>query len=97
MSPAYRRAPGVRLAALGEDSFAAYSALSGETHILNPESVAVLEALSEHEALAPAQLCARLAPDVDMAPQDLETVLQGAWPALLRAGLVCEVAAGGAG
>ncbi len=90
MSAAYRRAPGVRVAPLGDEGFAVYSALSGETHIVNAESVAVLEALDEHEAQPAAQVVRRLAQEHGIEPDELAAALAQAWPALLRAGLVCE-------
>ena len=88
MSAAYRRAPGVRVAALDEDSFAAFSALSGQTHIVNAESVALLECLDEHADADERTLAERLARQHDLQADEVQGQLHLAWPALLRAGLV---------
>ena len=90
MSAAYRRAPGVRVAALDDDSFAAFSALSGETHIVNAESVALLDCLDEHTAADEHTLAERLAVQHDLVAEAVQHALRLAWPSLLRAGLVCR-------
>ncbi len=85
------RAPGVRVRALGE-GWVAFSALSGETHLLNAESVAVLEALQVDVATDEATVVQRLAEEYGVPPQELADTLAVAWPQLQEAGLVREQA-----
>lgn len=80
-------APGVLTAPLGT-GWAAYSAVSGETHLLNDESLAVLEALHSDEPTTVAELCSRLAADHGVEAMALATTLQDCWRPLLEAGLV---------
>lgn len=95
MTPSYLRAPGVWVAPLGEDGFAAYSALSGESHVVNHESVAVLEALDPHTPMTATSVCQRLAHEHGLAAAELEDTLAMAWESLISAGLV-RLAPGGA-
>ncbi len=88
MTPGYLRAPGVWVAPLGEDGFAAYSALSGESHVVNHESVAVLEALDPLMPMSAASVCQRLAHEHGLAADELEDALAMAWESLISAGLV---------
>ncbi len=83
------RAPGVRLAPLGE-GWVAFSALSGETHVLNDEGVAILELLDAPSPQSSADIAARLADEVGMPASELEGTLAGAWEPLIDAGLVRE-------
>jgi PqqD family protein of HPr-rel-A system len=85
----YTRAPGVLFAPLGE-GWAAFSTLSGETHLLNSESVAVVESLDLHEPRTERQVAESLADDSGMTVQELLQTLAPAWPMLLEAGLVRE-------
>lgn len=94
MTRRYLRAPGVWVAPLGEDGFAAYSALSGETHVVNPESVAVLEALDPDTPMTAASVCQRLAQEHGVAATELEDTLAMAWDSLISAGLVRATADG---
>jgi hypothetical protein len=84
-------APGTRIAQLG-DGWVAYSAQSGESHLLNDESVAVLGAL---DAVAPRtvpQICVVLAQEQEMPAPELEAILKPSWNSLVEAGLVREAA-----
>ena len=80
------RAPGVRVESLGE-GWVAFSALSGETHRLNPEAVAVLDLLAAGP-LSEADLCALLATESSADAAEIHTTLRGVWPALEAAGLI---------
>lgn len=80
-------APGVLTAPVGM-SWAAYSALSGETHLLNDESLAVLEALHHDRPTTLVELCSRLAAEHGVDATALATTLQDCWRPLLEAGLV---------
>lgn len=83
----FRRAPGVRLEPLG-GGWAAYSGLSGETHLLNDESVAVIEALSEHSATHKDEVVRSVAQVWSTDPESITEHLQQAWSALVAAGLI---------
>jgi PqqD family protein of HPr-rel-A system len=85
----FQRAPGVLLRPLGE-GWVAYSTLSGETHVLNVESVAVIEALDETKPLDDATLATMLADDCGLPAEQLLNTLEASWPPLLDAGLVRE-------
>ncbi|MCY7315563.1 MAG: HPr-rel-A system PqqD family peptide chaperone [Rubrivivax sp.] len=87
------RAPGVRLAPLGE-GWVAFSALSGETHVLNDEGVAILELLDAATPLSALDIAAQLADEVDVPAAELAITLAGAWGPLIDAGLVREHRAG---
>jgi PqqD family protein of HPr-rel-A system len=91
----FQRAPGVLLRPLGE-GWVAYSSLSGETHVLNVESVAVIEALDESSVLDDATLAHMLAEDCGLPAEQLLSTLEASWPPLLDAGLVREQPAHGA-
>ncbi len=85
------RAPGVLLAPVG-DGWVAYSALSGETHLLNPETVAVVEALGMQDPVPSSIVCKTLSDECGVDVAELESTLQGAWGQLIDAGLIREVA-----
>ena len=87
--------PGVRLEALGQD-WVAFSALSGETHQLNPEAAAVLELLAAGP-LSESALCAALAADTGVDATEIQILLRDAWSMLESAGLIRTAAAHGAG
>ncbi len=84
-------APGTSLALLG-DGWVAYSASSGESHLLNDESVAVLEALDDVMPRTVREICADLNQDLQMEASALEAILQPSWNSLVEAGLVREAA-----
>ncbi len=83
--------PGARIAQLGEE-WVAYSPLSGESHLLNDESVAVLDALDAVTPRTIAEVCAGLVQDQGPAAAELEAILAGSWNSLVEAGLVREAA-----
>lgn len=83
----YLRAPGVLIEPLGE-GWAAYSSLSGETHLVNAESVEVLEHLDTQEVRSPEQVCKRLAAEYEVDPDELRATLSASWEPLVIAGLV---------
>ena len=85
----YLRAPGVRFAPLGE-GWAAFSSLSGETHLLNSESVAVIETLDLLQSRSADLVAQMLAEDSGVDAAELAETLEGAWPMLLEAGLIRE-------
>jgi PqqD family protein of HPr-rel-A system len=87
----YVRAPGVLKAPLGE-GWVVFSSLSGETHLVNGESVAVLETLSPEFPLSAAQVCETLAHEYELQASELEATLAGSWGGLVEAGLIRPVA-----
>ncbi len=86
----YLRAPGVLTAALGE-GWVVFSSLSGESHLVNGESVAVLEALDTDAAQSAAQVCETLAHEYELAASELLVTLAGSWVPLVTAGLIRQV------
>jgi PqqD family protein of HPr-rel-A system len=84
---AWLRVPGVVVAGL-DDGFVAFSPLSGETHLLNPESVAVLDALDSASALTTVQVCEQLSQQFNTPAQELSDILAASWDTLVSAGLV---------
>lgn len=83
------RAPGVLFEPLGS-VWGAYSALSGETHLLNDESVAIVEVLSVDQALSAGAVCELLALDCGLTHADVEQAIGPAWEQLIEAGLIRE-------
>lgn len=81
--------PGFRIEVLA-DSWAAFSATSGETLQLNAEAAAVLELLSEQPMVTQA-VAHVLANDTGVAAQEIEQTLADLWPQLLTAGLIRKV------
>jgi PqqD family protein of HPr-rel-A system len=81
------RAPGVLIEPLGE-GWAVFSALSGETHLVNGESVEVLEHLDSVQPRSAAQVCALLAQAYEADPVQLQDALAASWDPLVEAGLV---------
>lgn len=77
---------GVRLEPIGS-MWAAWSPASGETHLLNDESAALLELLHEHPGLDTAAAAQALAAEVD-AEGDLAPAIELAWLPLEWAGFV---------
>lgn len=85
----FRLAEGVRTAPLGE-SWASFSALSGETMLLNAEAASILELLSNgpaHEA----QVADSLASDTGTDVAQVREALRHVWDQLVSAGLVEHV------
>lgn len=83
----YQIVPGVRVAAVG-DQWAAWSPASGETHLLNDESAAVLELLVEFGPLNTDEAARRLATETGMDLVQLCAGIQAAWLPLEWAGFV---------
>ncbi len=86
----YRLSPGVRLQPL-QDTWAAWSPLSGETLQLNPEAAAVLELLAEGQH-DPVQIASTLAEDTALPMQQIIDSLQPVWQQLCAAGLIERLA-----
>ncbi|RVU49677.1 HPr-rel-A system PqqD family peptide chaperone [Rubrivivax rivuli] len=84
---AYLRAPRAQFAQLGE-SWVAFSGVSGETHVLNTESVALVETLDEHTPRTAEAVAADLALETGTPVEEMTAMLSDAWPMLLQAGLV---------
>lgn len=81
--------PGTLLKPLG-GSWAAYSAVSGETHLLNNEAAALLEALLERPQTI-AEAAALLAADAGVQPSSILHLLEDAANEFHAAGLVRSV------
>lgn len=90
MTRYFVRAPGAHFAPLG-DAWGAFSSLSGESHIVNDESIAMIEALDEAECRSEVEVCHSLAQEYSTPPEDMRSLLQTAWEGLISAGLVREV------
>jgi ribosomal protein S16 len=90
--PSYTRADGVLIESLGH-LWAAYSAASGETSLLNDESAAVLEVLESGPS--DTHTVARLlAADSGVDIGSLVGAVETTWPRLIEAGLVFQLDAG---
>ena len=85
------RAAGVRVRPLGDGSVA-HSERSRETHLLNEEAVAVLEALDESTARSEQQVAEALAVDYGVSTTELLATLEPMWDGLVASGLVCRPA-----
>ncbi len=83
------RAPGVRVRPLG-DGWVAFSGRSRETHLLNEEAVAVLEALDESTARTEAEVAGELSADYGVPAPELLSLLEPVWDGLVASGLVCR-------
>jgi PqqD family protein of HPr-rel-A system len=70
------------------DSWFAYSACSGETHLLNDSSAALLECLPAETARLPTEVFAELSVDTDMSVEELQASAEGCWDTLRDAGLI---------
>lgn len=86
----FARVEGIRVESIG-DEWAAWSPLSGETHVLNHESAAILEVLDESGPLQVSQAAGQLAGDVRAAAAALETPVRLALLALEHAGFVLRL------
>jgi PqqD family protein of HPr-rel-A system len=91
----HARAPGVRVEPIGA-GWAAFSAVSGETLLLNDEAAAILEILAERHALDSEQVCAELARDVGLDPRVVAERIGDSWVQLASAGLIVAVPEPGA-
>lgn len=88
------RAPGVLTEPLGE-GWVVYSAMSGETHLVNEESVEVLNALDEKQPRTTQEVCQRLGAQFGVDIAEMETTLAGSWAALAEAGLILQLVSAG--
>lgn len=88
----FQRAPGVLVEPLGE-VWAAFSPASGETLILNNESVAMLEILDTGPATGVA-VAGALADDIGLPESEVLPLVEAAWQRLVEAGLVLSESAG---
>ena len=86
----YRLAEGVRTEPL-DHAWAAFSALSGETQLLNTEAAAVLELLANGPA-DEQEIARTLATDAETDLADVTAALRHIWDQLVAAGLVESVA-----
>lgn len=84
------RAPGAHFSPIGE-LWGAFSTLSGESHLVNDESVALVEALDERIPRSADEVCRLLAAEHDMTLDDLQNLVAPAWDGLVEAGLIREV------
>jgi PqqD family protein of HPr-rel-A system len=83
----FLRAPGVRVRPLGT-GWVAYSALSRESHLLNDESVAVLDELDESTPRSAREIAERLSEPAGLPALELEAILGPAWGSLAEVGLI---------
>ena len=74
------------------DGWVAFSGKSRETHLLNEEAVAVLEALDESTARSDQQVAGALSLDYGVDAAELLEVLRPVWGGLVASGLVCAQA-----
>jgi PqqD family protein of HPr-rel-A system len=81
--------PGVQLEDL-ETEFAAYSPLSGATHLLNDTSAALLEILRDKGSSGATSdtVLETLAEEADVPSADLLALIESHWGTLISAGLV---------
>lgn len=68
----------------------AFSSLSGESHLLNAESVAVVETLDLLQPRTAEEVTELLAADSGIPAAELTEKLADAWSMLLQAGLIRE-------
>ncbi len=92
---AYVRAPGVQVEAIG-DTWGAFSTLSGETHLLNASSVAILDMLFPEQPISHESVCNELMVESGLGRSAVEQLLLGTWETFIRAGLVRQVMVDGA-
>lgn len=88
------RAPGVRVEPVGL-AWAGYSGLSGETHLLNDESAAIVDALDEAIPRSLAEVCRSLADDCGVPALEIERSIGAAWRQLDASGLIREAFSAG--
>ena len=86
-NPACALVPGVLVEPLG-DQWCAFSPASGETHLLNDTSAAVLEILKSRPAISADQACTVLAADVGLPVAEVELLVTEALRTFVTAGLV---------
>lgn len=84
--PRFARVEGALVEPVGH-LWAAFSAATGETALLNDESAAILEILEPGPA-STAQVCAQLSTDSGIAVEVLLPIVEASWANLAAAGLV---------
>jgi len=89
-STGYVLVPDVLVEPLG-DHWVAFSPSSGESHLINDTSAAIVEMLSCESALTLKQACTALAAEVGTLPADTEGLVHEALQTFVRAGLVRAV------
>lgn len=89
----YERVPGLRITSLDDETWAAYSPVSGETHLLNETAAAIVELLGECGLMSADEVCAALARDSGLSAGAVATTLGDVWSTLQRSGLVRAIAA----
>lgn len=87
----FERVPGLMLEPVAH-LWAAFSPLTGETSLLNDESVAILETLQDG-AMTSYEVCIGLASDSGIPAQTLAEVVEECWPRLVEAGYVRKLPA----
>lgn len=80
--------PGVIWQPLDDTLCAAYSPLSGETHLLNNTAIGVLELLAEPGWHHPADVVHQLAREAERPEAEVAAVLGEVWTTLVDGGLV---------
>lgn len=83
------RAPGVLTEPLG-NGWVVFSALSGETHLVNDESVEILNALDEQSPRSTDEVCRHLAATFEVDVAEIEATLMDSWAVLIQAGLIVQ-------
>ena len=86
----YQVIPGLRVEAVGEQ-WAAWSPASGETHLLNDESAAVLELLADVGPLSADDAAHHLARETGIDLQQLRAGIELAWLPLEWAGFLRRI------
>ena len=83
----YALVPGILMEPLGEH-WAVFSPASGESHLVNDTSAALLEIFKSNPAISSDQACAILAADVGLPVADVEPLVTEALRTFVTAGLV---------
>jgi hypothetical protein len=73
---------------LSDRTWAAFSSLSGETHLLNESSLCLLEALSSTQWLGEHEVVLRVAEATGSTAEEIEPLLADAWFNLVNCGIV---------
>jgi len=93
-SDRFTRAPGVRVEALagdGGDEWVAFSALSGETHLINETSAAIVDLLDEEVPASIDSIVDRIVGETGLPHDEVRLLLADAWELLLHGGLIRAV------
>ena len=93
-SDRFTRAPGVQVEALagdGGDEWVAFSALSGETHLINETSAAIVDLLDEEVPASIDSIVDRIVGETGLPHDEVRLLLADAWELLLHGGLIRAV------